>query len=181
MRHRERGFTLLEVLAAIALLGILYTVLAGVAIQGLRSEGLSRRRLEASLLADRHLVELDLEIDAGGVPGEGVVESEEGDFVVTTTVEPYEIPLPPREDGEESEAVISLLGALSPGAEAPVRRIEVKVSWLEPGGERSIRRVTFGFDLSSVADLLEAATPAPEQGGNLSGEPDEGALEEEIQ
>ena len=37
MKRSETGFTLLEVLAAVALLGILYTTLAGVAIQGLRA------------------------------------------------------------------------------------------------------------------------------------------------
>ena len=37
------GFTLIEVLGAVAVLAILYTVLAGVAIQAFRAEGESRR------------------------------------------------------------------------------------------------------------------------------------------
>ena len=37
MRGANRGFTLLEVLAAVALLGVPYTVLARVATQGLRA------------------------------------------------------------------------------------------------------------------------------------------------
>ena len=52
------GFTLIEVLAAVALLGILYAVLARVAIEGLRAEGDSERRLEASLLADERVNDL---------------------------------------------------------------------------------------------------------------------------
>ena len=38
-RRIDTGFTLLEVLAAVAILGIWFTVLANVAIQGLRAEG----------------------------------------------------------------------------------------------------------------------------------------------
>ncbi|MFB3118027.1 MAG: prepilin-type N-terminal cleavage/methylation domain-containing protein, partial [Myxococcota bacterium] len=55
MRISNGGFTLIEVLGAVAILAILYTTLATVAIRGLRSEGESRRMLEASLLADWQL------------------------------------------------------------------------------------------------------------------------------
>ena len=65
---RQRGFTLLEVLAAVAILGILYVVLADVAMQGLLSEGRSRRRLEASLLADQALSDIEIEMASGGPP-----------------------------------------------------------------------------------------------------------------
>ncbi len=63
MRRAERGLTLLEVLAAVAVLGLLYTVLASAAVQGLRSEGESRRRLEASLLMDEQLVQIRIRLD----------------------------------------------------------------------------------------------------------------------
>ncbi len=58
------AFTLLEVLAAVAILGIVYVVLADVAMQGLFAEGRAKRRLEASLKADLHLSELEVEIEA---------------------------------------------------------------------------------------------------------------------
>ena len=45
MRNSKRGFTLIEVLGAVALLAILYTTLSTIAIRGLRSEGESRRML----------------------------------------------------------------------------------------------------------------------------------------
>lgn len=176
MRRRDPGFTLLEVLAAVALLGILYTTLAGVAIQGLRAEGVSRRRLEASMLADRRLAELELEMDAGGVPPAGVTEEEDGPYLLTITVEPYEIPLPPPAEGEEEEeeSVIAVLKQLSPGAEAPVRRLQVKVSWLEAEAEYAVQRTTFGFDLLAVESLLEASGGLPEPeagaGGDSSGQ-----------
>ena len=63
MRISDGGFTLIEVLGAVAILAILYTTLATVAIRGLRSEGESRRMLEASLLADWQLSEFELELE----------------------------------------------------------------------------------------------------------------------
>ena len=40
--ERSRGFTLLEVLAAVAILAIWYMVMASIATQGLRAEGESQ-------------------------------------------------------------------------------------------------------------------------------------------
>ena len=65
------GFTLIEVLGAVAVLAILYTVLASVAIQALRAEGESRRRMEASLLIGEHMAALEAAIALGGVPDVG--------------------------------------------------------------------------------------------------------------
>ena len=65
MRSSEGGFTLFEVLGAVAILAILYTTLSTVAIRALRSEGESRRMLEASLLADWELSEFELELETG--------------------------------------------------------------------------------------------------------------------
>ena len=53
--RRLQAFTMLEVLAAVSVLAIVYLVLANVAIEGLRAEGESMRRLEASLIADELL------------------------------------------------------------------------------------------------------------------------------
>lgn len=163
MSRRDPGFTLLEVLAAVALLGILYTTLAGVAIQGLRSEGMSRRRLEASIVADRRIAELELQMEAGTVPPEGTTQEEDDPYVITVTVEPYDIPLPPPEFGEEQESVLAALRQLSPGTGAPVRRIDVKVTWLEAEDEYSVERTTFGFDLLAVESLVEATGGLPSQ------------------
>jgi prepilin-type N-terminal cleavage/methylation domain-containing protein len=54
-RPAQNGFTLLEVLAAVAILSIWFIVIAGTSVQGLRAEGESRRRLEAGQMADRIL------------------------------------------------------------------------------------------------------------------------------
>jgi prepilin-type N-terminal cleavage/methylation domain-containing protein len=62
---RERGFTLFEVMAAVLVLGMLYAVLANAAMQGLQSEGETRRRLQASLIADRALAEIETQLALG--------------------------------------------------------------------------------------------------------------------
>ena len=76
--RKKRGFTLLEVLAAVAILSIWFIVLMGSAIQGLRAEGVSKRRLEAAMIADRKLSELEAASLGGTVPEATDDVSEEG-------------------------------------------------------------------------------------------------------
>ena len=82
MRRSEAGFTLLEVMAAVAIIAIVFTTLARVASEGLRSEGSSKRRLEASLLADAALAEIERQVEEGVDLELGVEEREEDLFTV---------------------------------------------------------------------------------------------------
>ena len=86
----RRGFTLLEVLVAVALLGVVVSVLARSAIQGMSYEGDAARRTRASLLADRTLfrVEAALSSDLRQPVHQ---ESEEGEFQVLLDVQPLEL------------------------------------------------------------------------------------------
>jgi hypothetical protein len=172
-----RGLTLLEVLAAVFLLGFVYTVLGRTGIQGLQLEGEARRRLEASLLADRVLAEIETQIETGVVPPVGQEEREEEPFAVVVQIAPVSIPVPEPE-GEEasSEPPIpgpSFLGAEDPRLPTPLRRIEVKVSWSEGPAEREVRRTTFAFDAESVRDALEALSQAVQAPTAQVPEPDE--------
>jgi type II secretory pathway pseudopilin PulG len=88
--RREHAFTLLEVMAAVLVLGMLYAVLATAAIRGLRSEGESKRRLEASLLADRWLSDLELQLALGQVPQKGAQQEQIESYVVSTNVLPFD-------------------------------------------------------------------------------------------
>ncbi len=162
-RPRSRGFTLLEVLAAVALLAILYTTLAGVAIQGLRAEGEAQRLLEASLLADEQLAEIETVIASGGAPPVGRSESEHDLFLVSVNVAPVDLALllPGDAAAAEGEGQSLLSGADG----SPVSLIEVVVSWREGVGERSTTRTTYAFDPLVVADLLGAAGALPGQPG----------------
>lgn len=171
--RRERAaeaFTLLEVLAAVAILGILYATLARVGAQGMRSEATSRTRLEASLLADQRLAELETQVAAGSIPPVGRSEEELGEFVVTTEVEAYELPKPPTPEGTvnrtpsapEAPGIFDLATAISEDGEPLLRKIQLSVVWEEFGAERKVLRTTYAFDLEAVANLVNT-----DEGGQL--------------
>lgn len=151
-----RGFTLLEVLVAVAVLGLLYTTLAGVTIQGLRAEGESARRLEASLLVDERLAVLEVGLRSGAPPPIGREEEEVEGFLVVTEVSAYDLPLA-LERPEGLERGPTLFGTR--GRESLMRRVDVQVSWMEGTEERSVRRTSFGLDLEEAAQLLEGLAP----------------------
>jgi hypothetical protein len=175
MRSAERGLTLLEVLGAVALLGILYATLARGAIEGLRSEGESRRRLEASLLADDRLVEIELAAAEGTVPPIGSAEDEVEDFRVSTEVRAYELP-PPVEDASAGPTSLAAKRAAarsqdapslfapprSPDAPAAVLGVEVVVRWTEGIDEREVRRTTFVVDESAVEERFAELGQRPD-------------------
>jgi len=145
----RRGFTLLEVLGAVLVLAVLYTVLAEVAISGLRAEGENRRRLEASLLADDMLMEIESGLLSGDVPPIGREEDEDDLYLIALEVraiDPSEF-LPANAFGGESLA-LDLLGG--EGGESPLRAIEISVAWFEVDDERIVRRTTFAFDTSGL-------------------------------
>jgi hypothetical protein len=163
---------LLEVLGAVALLGILYTALAGNAIEGLRSEGESRRRLEASLLADDRLAEIELSLASGVAPSIGADEQEVDDFTVATEVRPFELPARPEADAARAEPSslaakraaarakdAPSLFAPRRGAAAPpvLLSLEVVVRWQEGIFEREVRRMTYAVDATAVEAAFESA------------------------
>ena len=168
------GFTLLEVLVAVGVLGLLYTVLAGIAMQGLRAEGESGRELRASLLADRALAELETGGDFRVAPPR---ESEEEEFVLTVEVAPFELELPAssrRERGEHApETTGSLIHRGRGSLASPLRRIDVVVKWNEGIFEREVRRTSFALDAEAAAPILEslaASQEAREQAGDQEGD-----------
>ena len=155
MRARSAlsAFTLLEVLAAVAILGIVYVVLADVAMQGLYAEGRAKRRLEASLKADLYLSELEVEIEAGMVPPLGPLpEREEDGFRVAGEVRLFELPLPP-EPGAAPATADSTATTLD-----GLREIELHVSWDDAQEEQRVVRITYALDASAIP-------PAPASGG----------------
>jgi hypothetical protein len=140
------------VLAAVAILAILYTVLAGAAMDGLLAEGTSKRRLEASLIADRSLAELELQLDAGIVPPLGEEQTELGDFRVILGVEPYDLVLPELQTA--SGAPAPLLADLTGDRRSPLRRIEIRVAWMEAEVEYQVFRSSFAFDANALDPSL---------------------------
>lgn len=165
MSPAERGLTLLEVLAAVALLGILYTALAATTSQGIWNEFEARQRLEASLVADEvlSLIELDMR---SGVPLERrVVEDQIGDFVVVTELFDWAPP------GGEPPApgVPSVFGDATTQEGSVLVQVTVRVIWSDGADDHELRRVGFGFDRQLAATLVGGAAPGPGIGGSGAG------------
>ncbi len=95
------GFSLIEVLGAVAILGVSYVMLATLAIQGMQITGESQRRLRASLLADELLAEYELAA-AIGQPIE-VTEDEGEEDGFKTLIEVYDLSEVPPEPASEDE------------------------------------------------------------------------------
>lgn len=177
-RTAPRGFTLLEVLVAVALLGVVVSVLARSAIEGMSYEGDATRRTRASLLADRVLfgVEAGLEF---APPKPVHEESEEGEeFRVTLDVLPLELGpagldalLPPSgAEGAQAEAPKTAVPGLA------LYRILVRVAWVEGLRELEVTRSTFAYDASAAAEVLGAAE---EEGAETAPPPEEPEAEPE--
>jgi prepilin-type N-terminal cleavage/methylation domain-containing protein len=166
MRRAETGFTLLEVMAAVAIIAIVFTTLARVANDGLRSEGVSRRRLEASLLADRRLAQIEIELAAGIAPEIGESEEEEEPYTILVQVTSFDIAsaIPVTGFGEaDPTEKATLTGVLGDGV-SPIRAIEVAVSWIEGMDEMRVVRNTYGIDpvaLQGLAAGAENSLPLP--------------------
>ncbi len=164
--HQSRGFTLLEVLAAVAILAIWFLVIAGTAIQGVRAEGLSRRRLEAALIADRKLSEIEASALGGSIPPNGTDESEEEYFDVIVVIAPFILDdAPPASNSNSSDPpnLEALLAQDLAQRSQDLRRVDVQISWEEAGQEQSVERTSFIFDLESAVAAYDAAgIPAPE-------------------
>lgn len=113
----SRGFTLLEVLVALAILGLAVVTVIQLFSQGLRLLKLSGDHQRAVLLADQKTREVE--------PGaEGIDSGHEGEFAWERRVEQYPLP-----------------GELTPLGASPLRvlRVSVQVRWSE---NRSVEVVT---------------------------------------
>lgn len=180
MRSAERGLTMLEVLGAAALLAFVYIALTRSEIEGLRSEQESNRRLQASLLADQRLADLELDLASGAAPSLGDVEEEAlPPFRVRTEVRAFAPPPPPNDAAtlglrEGSLAARhaarqvdpnapSLLAPPKPGdPDPPLRAIDVVVLWDEGIYEREVRRTTYALDTAAAEAIVGPAVAAAE-------------------
>jgi len=179
MRSSNRGFTLFEVLGAVAILAIVYTTLSTVAIQWLRSEGESRRLLEASLLADWELSEFELELETGAAPEIGITETEvEDGFTVTWEVTPLQVVIFENATTNDRDANASNLAgqsALVPAGpigttdrgDVPFLQVVLKVSWFEAGNERSTTRTIFAVDEDAAAKVAAESVVNKDKGDRL--------------
>lgn len=159
----DGGFTLLEVMAAVAILAIWLVMIVGTAMQGLRAEGMSHRRLEAALMADRYMAELEAQTVGGSVPEANREEIEEGIFTVVVSVGPFTLGGPQARaeaagvDEDSPPQLSQLISQEIPGQARHLRRLDVRVVWREAGAEKTVSRTGFAFDLTKAAEAYEGS------------------------
>lgn len=159
-RRIDTGFTLLEVLAAVAILGIWFTVLANVAIQGLRAEGENERHIRASLLADRTLTDIELDFDVGVLPDENAGEFEEDEFTIRTEA----VPFVDLEAGDASDTnLMNVFESELAELNEDLYGVYVRVSWTEGAEEKVVRRTTYFWDSGPLSEQLSQQSAAGEE------------------
>ncbi len=156
-----RGFTLLEVLAAVMILSLWYMIIANSAVLGLRAEGESRRRMEAGRIADMKLAELEAIAVTGAAP-EIMNETEEiDDFEVTWAVGPFAYRVGGQAPGETNDPdaieepanLRQYVTFHAPSLSRNIRAIFVRVTWGEEDAQRAVIRSTFAFDQAKAAEI----------------------------
>jgi len=189
------GFTLLEVLGAVAVLGIWYFVLAALATDGLLKEGQSLRKLRAGLIADRIVAELEAESLGGSKPeliDEEVQSEEPGDDIYTirkkiAAFTTYSAPTQSTQENEKngfdtSQPLPTLLGQNIPGFASHLYEISVSVIWTEGFmAEEAVHRTTYVFDMTSAAEVYESEQMKKkdeDEDGDLEEEPEDDSEQE---
>ncbi len=160
-KPRNPGFTLIEVLGAVAILGIWYVMLSVLAMQGMQTVGESQRRLAASLLADEALAEIELRTAQGQSIEIGNEEKEEEPF--TLEIEVIDLSDDPGggfesfdDSGGEAMGLLEFFASEndSPYVEIRgenwlleyLREIRITVTWQEGADERTIVRTAYLWD-----------------------------------
>jgi hypothetical protein len=169
----------MEVLGAVAILGISYIMLATFSIQGLRLIGESSRRSDASLLADRLLTEIELKAEVGQLIDIGTEELDEEPFTVVVEIldlaEEYEGSISGGEAGD-------LLAFLAAEANGPfkefresnwllgyLREIHVNVTWQEGANEITVSRTAYVYDQEAWMENEQAQSAADADAENNGG------------
>jgi general secretion pathway protein I len=148
VKRRAAGFTLLEVMVAVAILALSLSVLLTFQGNTMIASGRQERLTVATMLAREKMVEVELELEAGMQKGEFPDErSEEEQF--DTPFENYrwkmeirKVELPAPVSGEEGSVQDMIAKQLTKEIAKTVRELRLSVSWNELGEEQSIEVVT---------------------------------------
>jgi len=174
--HRG-GFSLLEVMGAVALLGLMFTIAASLAMTTVVREGTAMRRMEAAMIADEEIARMEALTISGSAPEDTSDEREEGEFIVEIIVYPIPLPTIPLGDPSAGGAlgvgfdIGSQLGIPANSLEGLLKQIDVRVSWIDGNSERSVSRTTYAFDLAAWA-AIAPETPGGSAAGGGSGDAD---------
>ncbi|MBI2091826.1 MAG: type II secretion system protein [Deltaproteobacteria bacterium] len=147
---RLKGFTLLEVMLALAVFAFAMTALVGFNARGYVNEARARRLSSAVELARTKMVEYQLEIEKGTAKGEFPEEkTEEGafekpfeDYRWKVEVRKVELPMPPISEEEGGGGVQQMMQMMTKQISDAVREIKLTVQWNEMDKERSFSVTT---------------------------------------
>ena len=156
-RRSRSGFTLLEVMGAVAILGLVAASLMTASINSARISGDARDRMAASLLADSLLAELE----TAAARGDGSVSALAGEraidgFDVAVAVTPFDpatLGLEPLVDRERGGPPAAALAA-DPRGPAPLSWMRIDVTSI---GGVEVTRTSIAFDPTASAALAELA------------------------
>jgi prepilin-type N-terminal cleavage/methylation domain-containing protein len=186
-RVRLRAFTLIEVMAAVFILGLFVAAISQLLQQASKNEGRARLDAQAAVLADTEIARLEEGLARGAPPPLGKSESGEGSWRITTEVAPFDAtklagitpeaeggrPAPPSAPGAEGSWLLSPRAKQTP----PLLEIAVRVSWdgapvdADTGQPAAIRRRTFALNPAALEALAEAdAESGGEDGGANEGD-----------
>jgi len=158
-------------MVAVTMMAFVVTALTRASVDGMRIEGEAYRRLQASLIADQLLADIESLPLQGGVAPVGVDESEQDGFSIRVETRPLDVTRLGLEfeTGPEAPPLSALVGTEGLDSAPPLLEVLIIVSWFEGVDQIEVRRTTFSFDAASVAGLL------PTDGGErASGADDEG-------
>jgi general secretion pathway protein I len=143
LRDKNSGFTLLEVMVAIAILGISLVLIMQLFSGTLSSISLSRQYTEATFLARHKLEELRAEdkLLSGTQEGDfGEKFANSADYMWEAEVSPYPLPTP----STETEAA---------QFQPQVIQIRLKVSWKARGKTHKVELITLNTSLQELETL----------------------------
>lgn len=163
----RNGFTLLEVMVAVAILGIVLSLLVQASVGGMAIEGDAHRRLAASLIADHLLADLESQALLGIPATIGRNESEEQGYRLLVEIHPLDparLGLP--EPSDPGVGPLTVLLGDGGGTTPPLLEIEISVQWQEGVYTQEVRRSTFSFDAAAAAAQLPAEA-RPDEAGDL--------------
>lgn len=146
---RSKGFTLIEVMLALAVFGLAMTAVVGFNERAYVNEGKARRLTTAVQLASAKMVDTQLEIEKeigkGSFPEdkseEGQFERPFDDYKWKVELRKVELPLPPMGD-TQNEGIQQTMKTMMKQITESVREIKLTISWKEMEKDRSFSLVT---------------------------------------
>jgi hypothetical protein len=147
----KRGLSLLEVLAAAMIFAMVMTVLIGTSSTAVHNVGVSARRLEANLVADEILADLEIQMKQGIAPEIDENESTREQYAIRVFRTDLSQEPDAANPGGSAINVASMLGSDLPEVAKHLKQYDIEVSWIEQNGPQRVTRTTFAFDWQNAA------------------------------